>query len=115
MAKHVTCPSCESPLSLSPEMVGRRVKCRRCQQVLEVEDGWVRFPSSSPPAHPQSSGHSDSSPRRRRRRLHSDSDREKGLSTAEFIFYGIIFLPSPLLNLVLSTLLYNRWKNDWPL
>ena len=48
MANLVQCPSCQSRLSLGNDFRGQRVRCPRCQQVVEVGSGGG--PSASPVA-----------------------------------------------------------------
>jgi hypothetical protein len=58
MANLVQCPSCHSKLSLGDQFHGRRVKCPRCQQVMEIPD--VVAPQGS-----LASGHASSPSARR--------------------------------------------------
>jgi hypothetical protein len=130
MAKFAACPSCESRLSLAEEMNGRRIKCPRCKQVLQVGDGqlWLAAsPAAAPTAPPPPQYASEEymtgepvveeearEPRRRRRRRRWAGPTDYGLSGGEFALYGLLFFVVPVLNFVVGLAMYFTWRESYP-
>jgi hypothetical protein len=130
MAKYAACPTCETRLSLAEGQNGRRIKCPRCKQVLQVGDGqlWLAAsPAVAPTAPPPPQYTSEEymtgepvveeeapEPRRRRRRRRSAGSRDYGLSGGEFALYGLLFFVVPLINAIVGMAMFFTWRESYP-
>jgi hypothetical protein len=78
-------------------------ECRECDEPMEVRDRmagrWVRCAGC---------GEEVRVPSRSYRR------KDPGLSSQEFVLFGLLFLFVPFVNVWVSSILYYVWKNDRP-
>lgn len=89
MAVSITCPHCQSRLSLRDELVGKRIRCPRCQQILEIQPASGSSPSlPAPQSWPNTDA--DVGRQKRRRRKYCVPARDPGLSGGELALFAII-------------------------
>ncbi len=85
MATRISCPNCETPLAVPEEMLGRKVRCKSCQEVFVVrtspprndedEIDEVERIQTSPRPKPVSSRRRDENDEDRPPRRRDDDDR----------------------------------------
>ena len=86
------CPSCGETMEVKNKMAGQKVRCVGCDRLVRV---------------PENDEDDDLPPRRS---LKSDD----GLSSQEWLLYGLAFLFVPAVNVWVSSILYYVWKRDHP-
>ena len=81
------CPECGEPMEIRDRMAGEQIRCVGCRAWIEV-------------------------PRRRRaaRRLLEDN----GLTGGEWALFAVMFALIPVVNVVVSSVLYYVWRNTQP-
>ena len=84
------CPECGALNEVSDRKAGRRVRCTDCDLRIDVPEG------------------------ERRRAMGSTGAPRDRLSQNEYIIYGLIFLVSPFINVIVSSMLYFAWKETMP-
>jgi predicted Zn finger-like uncharacterized protein len=87
------CPECGAINEVSDRKAGRRVRCRKCDQRVDVPDRRPKKRRDDPPSAP---------------RLRDE------LSLQEYLMFGALFLVSPVINIVVSVFLYYHWRSDMP-
>src|SRR5437667_6140076 len=63
MATRIDCPHCGSPLQVLDQVLGKKVRCPRCQAVIATAAAAVRVPPAPPPMDALQQGISLSAPR----------------------------------------------------
>ena len=87
------CPKCGALNVVSDRKAGSRMRCSKC-------DERIRVPGEPPRQKVSDFGE----PRRPRDRL----------SKEEYILYGVAFLVFPVVNVVISSILYYTWRETLP-
>jgi hypothetical protein len=82
----IRCPGCRRPLKAAEEMIGETISCSDCGELVTVP----RYPIQRP------------------------EPRQDGLTTGEFWMFSILFLLIPIVNVIVSSVLYYSWKNSQP-
>ena len=86
------CPKCGETMEVKYKMAGQKVRCVSCDRLVRV---------------PEDDEDDDLPPRRS---LKSDD----GLSSQEWLLYGLAFLLVPAANVLVSSILYHVWRKDHP-
>ncbi len=79
------CPECDEEMEIHPRRSGEYVQCVECGEDVQVP--------------------------RQRRDVRKD---DPGLSTSEYLLFGLLFLCVPIANVVVSSILYYLWKATQP-
>jgi DNA-directed RNA polymerase subunit RPC12/RpoP len=87
------CPECGALNEASDRKAGRRVRCRKCDERIDVPDNRPKKRRRDPPPAP---------------RLRDE------LTIQEYVIYGLMFLVSPGINVAVSTFFYFNWKETLP-
>lgn len=87
------CPECGASNEASDRKAGRRVRCRKCDERIDVPDNRPKKRRRDPPPEP---------------RLRDE------LNLQEYLIYGVLFLVSPGINVIVSTFLFYNWKDTLP-
>ncbi len=83
------CPRCGEPMEIRDRMAGEQVRCVGCREWIEV-------------------------PRRRRvRSAHLIQD-DDGLSGGEWALFSVLFVLIPVVNVVVSSVMYYVWRSTQP-
>jgi hypothetical protein len=87
------CPECGEPMEIGDRMAGQQVRCVGC-------DEWVDVPQR----------------RARRRRVSPDRmlDDDEGLSGGHWALFGVLFAVVPIVNVIVSSVLYYAWRSTKP-
>jgi hypothetical protein len=97
------CPKCGAAMEFGNAMAGRRIRCGKCDQVIGIpEEDTKRSGPSKTSAAQEAPGETT--------RL-ADVD---GLSDWEYVFYALVCLALPAVNVGLTSYLYFRWKDKFP-
>lgn len=86
------CPECGESMEIKSRMAGKKIRCIECDKSIEV------------PAEPDTV-----QPRRR-----SKKPADLGLSSTQFVLFGLLFLLIPGANALISSLLYYIWRGWQP-
>ena len=85
------CPQCNEKMEIDDEMVGRKVPCIRCDELIGVPEPTREEPVAQ------------------RFKIQA-----KGLSTKEYLLYTLLFVFIPFANVIVSSVLYYVWRKDQP-
>src|SRR5262245_4068532 len=87
------CPECGAFNEVSDRKAGKRIRCRKCDERIDVPDD-----------------------RRKSRRREPAAPRpmRDELTVQEYLIYGLLFLVSPGINIVVCSFLYYNWKETLP-
>ena len=86
------CPSCGETMEVKNKMAGQKVRCVGCDRLVRV---------------PEYDEDDDLSPR-------YSPKSDDGLSSQEWLLFGLPFLLVPGTNILVSTILYCVWRRDHP-
>jgi hypothetical protein len=86
------CPKCGEPMEVKNKMAGENVRCVGCDRLVRV---------------PEDDEDDDLPPRR-------SPKSDDGLSSQEWLLYGLGFLLFPAANVLVSSILYCVWRADRP-
>jgi hypothetical protein len=87
-----SCPLCNEKMEIDDEMVGRKVPCIRCDELIEVPEPIREQPAAE----------------------RFKTDKGNGLSSTEFLLFGLLFFFIPFANVIVSSVLYYIWRADQP-
>jgi hypothetical protein len=85
------CPECGEKMEIGERMAGREVRCVGC-------DEWIDVPQHGA----------------RRVRSADLVDENDGLSGTQYALFGLLFAMIPMVNVVVSSVLYYVWRSTRP-